>query len=365
MFHRQYIEFWIVGRPTIDGNDKNSDRHSGGFQGKKKLLVTILTVIPVALLFLLCAYCWWKKAKGRKMKGRHGVVFNDNEIEESNKGSELPPFSFSVIAAVTNNFSESNLVGKGGFGPVYKVCLHFICHLIQGGNQTRSITLDWRKRFNIIVGIARGILYLHEDSSLRIIHRDLKVSNILLDDDMNPKISDFGMARIFGGNQTQANTNRVVGTYGYMSPEYAMDGLFSMKSDVFSFGVILLEIISGKRNKYNSDHHSMNLIGHVWELWKEDRISELLDSSISISASESEVLKCIQVGLLCVQEKPKDRPSMSSVIFMLSKETTMPAPKQPTFCVWKGNYSDHPHSSTNGVSGCSRNEVSITEIQAR
>ncbi|CAA2982884.1 G-type lectin S-receptor-like serine threonine-kinase At4g27290 isoform X1 [Olea europaea subsp. europaea] len=113
----------------------------------------------------------------------------------------------------------------------------------------QSAVLDWPKCFHIINGIARGLMYLHQDSRLRIIHRDLKASNILLDSDMNPKISDFGLARCFGGNETGANTSQVVGTYGYMSPKYAIDGHFSMKSDVYSFGVLVLEIVSGKRKR--------------------------------------------------------------------------------------------------------------------
>ncbi|CAL5335839.1 unnamed protein product [Camellia sinensis] len=111
-------------------------------------------------------------------------------------------------------------------------------------DQTRCMLLDWPKRFHIINGTARGLLYLHQDSRLRIIHRDLKASNILLDIDTNPKISFFGLARSFGGNETEANTKRVVGTYGYMSPTYAIDGLFSVKSDAFSFGVLVLEIVT-------------------------------------------------------------------------------------------------------------------------
>ncbi|KAI6705937.1 hypothetical protein NL676_008899, partial [Syzygium grande] len=231
---------------------------------------------------------------------------------------ELSLIRLDIIRAATGNFSNECKLGEGGFGPVYKGTMAdgkeiavkrlsrtsgqglielknevILIARLQHRNLVRLLgccleeqeklliyeympnksldvflfdsnmgqSLDWKMRVNIACGIARGLLYLHEDSRLRIIHRDLKASNILLDGEMNPKISDFGMARIFGVNQDKANTNRVVGTYGYMAPEYAMVGLFSVKSDVFSFGVLLLEIISGQKNNgFHLQEHCESLL---------------------------------------------------------------------------------------------------------
>ncbi|KAF8030791.1 hypothetical protein BT93_D0087 [Corymbia citriodora subsp. variegata] len=322
----------------------------------------------------------------------------------------------------TGNFGEANKLGRGGFGPVYKGRLPngqeiaikrlsrasgqgqqefmnemvVICK-VQHRNLVRllgccaegdekmliyefmpnksldtflfdplkRVHLDWRAWFKIVDGICRGLLYLHRDSRLRIIHRDLKASNILLDEELNPKISDFGMARIFGGNESQANTRRVVGTYGYMAPEYAMEGRFSEKSDVFSFGILLLEIVSGRRNtSFLEEDHFLSLLGLAWKLWNEDHALALVDPNIPATCFEVELSRCINVGLLCTQERAKDRPSISTVISMINSEIVdLPRPKQPAFTARK--ITQDNDSSRQSQKTCSANDVTLTALQGR
>ncbi|KAI3517260.1 hypothetical protein L1887_16473 [Cichorium endivia] len=320
-----------------------SELTNGALYSRRTIVaITIVVVSLAALLLFVAAYVYRNRKKMLHMKGEGNRIHALDKKNSTSEGmedlDEVPFYSLYEIAKATNNFSNDNKIGEGGFGPVYKgvledgkevavkrlserseqgldefknevICIAKLQHrnLVKllgyciHGNEliliyeymanksldsfifdyTKSLMLDWPQRFRIIHGMARGILYLHQDSRLQIIHRDLKAANILLDNEMHPKISDFGLARKFVGFDNAAKTKKVVGTYGYISPEYASRGRFSVKSDVFSFGVLVLEIVSGKRNReFSYGDHRDNLLGHVWRLYKEDKSIEVLNASL-------------------------------------------------------------------------------------
>ncbi|CAN6374161.1 unnamed protein product [Urochloa humidicola] len=180
---------------------------------------------------------------------------------------------------------------------------------------------------------------------------------------MKPKISDFGLAKIFNINATEGNTSRIVGTYGYMAPEYAFEGIFSTKSDVFSFGVVILEIISGKRTSSFHRHGDfVYLLGHAWQLWKDGSWLQLIDTALLTDSNTFEVMRCIHIALLCVQEKITDRPTMSDVVTMLSsKNTALPEPTHPAYF--------HVRVTTDGAFAIdepsSLNDVTVSVLDGR
>ncbi|KAB1199617.1 G-type lectin S-receptor-like serine/threonine-protein kinase RKS1 [Morella rubra] len=333
---------------------QNARKPDGFLDNKRRLAILMVSIAGTSVLIFLFSYGLIKRI--RKGSGKQPTLLNDGTLtstssqdipknDESREKSDLPFFDLSTIVAATDNFSPAKRLGQGGFGPVY---MGQLANGQEIAEETRRQLLDWRKRFEIITGIARGVLYLHQDSRLKIIHRDLKASNVLLDAAMNPKISDFGLARI-----------------GYMSPEYAMEGLYSTKSDVFSFGVLTLEIVCGKRNNhYHVGSPHLNLIGHVWDLWMEGKALDIVDSTLSEEFSAHEVSRCIQIGLLCVQEQATDRPTMLDVLFMLVNETAIPSPNKPAF-INRRIVSPTPNSSGSAEAPASLNEITISAPEAR
>ncbi|KAG9145390.1 hypothetical protein Leryth_008323 [Lithospermum erythrorhizon] len=320
-----------------------------------KIIVAI--VVPVAGFTIIGIGVLLLMRRNRKKEPIEQV-----ETIEDISTVESLQYDFNTVSIATGNFDGSNKLGQGGFGAVYKGCLPdgqeiavkrlakdsgqgterlLIYEYMPNGSldhfifdKVKRSHLEWDKRYKIIRGIARGLLYLHEDSRLRIIHRDLKASNVLLDKDMNPKIADFGMARLFVFDETQGNTSRIVGTYGYMAPEYALHGLFSPKSDVFSYGVLVLEIVHGQRNNlFRNGDHLGDLLSYVWKNWRDGTTTNAIDPIItSNSASIHEVVRCIHIGLLCVQENDATRPTMESVLLMLNSfSLTLPVPSEPAF----------------------------------
>ncbi|CAK9326828.1 unnamed protein product [Citrullus colocynthis] len=353
-------------------NEKNGTSQIKVTSSKKNgasLIVGIVVGVGSVCFLIVTISILFQRRKGRSSEGEE--LFEIDERPHT--------YSYSELRNATEGFSSSNKLGEGGFGPVYKgilndgrviavkqlsvksdqgrnqfvaeisiisavqhrnlVKLHGCC--IEGHNRLlvyeylekgsldlalfgkRNFTLDWPKRFDICLGVARGLTYLHEESRLRIVHRDVKASNILLDADLNPKISDFGLAKLYDDKKTHIST-LVAGTIGYLAPEYAMCGHLTEKADVFSFGVVALEIVSGRPNSDRSLEDNVFLLELAWYLYENNREIQLLDSDLS-TFNEDEVKRVIRVGLMCTQTSPARRPSMSRVVAMLCGDTEVAA----------------------------------------
>ncbi|XP_060191621.1 G-type lectin S-receptor-like serine/threonine-protein kinase At4g27290 [Lycium barbarum] len=350
--------------------------HGRGKTKRKREWIVFVSLISVAALLILSTYKVLCQAMRTEVLDEPEINQPGNSPGALLQGTDVIAYDSSALAAATNNFSLANKIGHGGFGNVYKglletgieiavkkqdvtsrqgvkefenevnliaklqhrnltkllgYCIHgvekFLVYEFMANNSldkvifdpARRVTVTWPTRFNIIKGIAKGLVYLHHDSRLTILHRDLKASNVLLDREMMPKISDFGLARVFN-DDVEEKTQHVVGTRGYMSPEYIENGHHSTKSDVFSFGILVLEIVSGQRNwGYRHPIYDVGLVGYAWTIWNDGKAIELLDPVIEKPGDLNEVLACIHVGLLCCERRAQDRPSMIQVVSLLEE----------------------------------------------
>lgn len=290
-------------------------------------------------------------------------------------------YSYRELKNATGDFRVGNKLGQGGFGSVYKgklkdgsvvavkvlssdsrqgvpeflneltvisnilhenlVRLHGCC--VEGdhrilvyeylennslaltllGDGLNNIQFNWRTRTRICIGVARGIAFLHEEVQPPVVHRDIKASNILLDKDFNPKISDFGLAKLFPDNMTHVST-RVAGTIGYLAPEYAIQGRLTKKADTYSFGVLLLEIVSGRCNTNTRlPPEDQFLLERTWTLYERGELLTIVDTFLDDDFDTEEACRFLKVGLLCTQDAPRARPSMSTVIKMLTGESSV------------------------------------------
>ncbi|XP_040998287.1 putative cysteine-rich receptor-like protein kinase 35 isoform X4 [Juglans microcarpa x Juglans regia] len=407
---------WVLSTAAAgELDDENQNQ-----KGRLSIIVLVSSSATIVLLLgLVWVMCYLRKRKVKSTGKVNGIATSGNL---NTNVPDLVVYSYADIEMATNKFSFENKLGEGGYGPVYKGVLsnkqeiavkklskastqgfeefknevtltaklqhvnlvRVLGFCIERDEQmliyeympnksldfylfdsARRFLLDWKKCVHIIEGITQGLLYLQEYSRLTIIHRDLKASNILLDNEMKPKISDFGMAKIFSNDEHEANTGRIVGTYGYVSPEYVKKGLYSTKSDVYSFGVLILQIISGKKNAcFYGLNENLILLEYAYDLWKLGKGMEFMDPSLDDTVSSCKLLRCLQIGLLCVQENATDRPSILEVFSMLKSESAaLPIPKIPAFST-KRNRDDGTKSQFH-LQNCSINGTTLSQMVAR
>ncbi|KAK9706505.1 hypothetical protein RND81_07G130500 [Saponaria officinalis] len=361
-------------QPNLPGTSvRSGDRQNrSGKRGNNARKTWIIVVGVVSLMLIGVAFFGLLR---RKMRKEH----KQEDSYEDMKLDDLSSLDFNNIQLATDNFSNSKRLDHGGSTAMYKGQLPdgqeiLVKRLDKGGTEeelefdkevllsanlqhknlvkllsfcvekdsrilvyellhngslegflndpVKRASLNWQTRYHIISGLARGLLYLHEDSQVRVIHRDLKPSNILLDEQMNPKISNFKTARLIHGGQNEEDT-RVVGTYGYMPLEYVQQGYSSIKSDIFSYGVILLEVVTGYMISGFSDGDAEeNLLTYALKKWCDDTTLDMVDEALDdVERHEKEIKRCIKIGLLCVQEDQRHRPTMSNVVLMLNSDT--------------------------------------------
>ncbi|RCV35413.1 hypothetical protein SETIT_7G237800v2 [Setaria italica] len=390
-------------KPTVrSAAQKNSSNKTG-------IVVGVVIGAAVLVLVALAGLCMWRQ-KRRKLaleqQELYSIVGRPNVL------------SYGELRTATENFSSNNLLGEGGYGSVYKgkltdgrvvavkqlsetsnqgkkefateietisrvqhknlvklygCCLEgnkplLVYEYLENGSLDKALfgsgrlNLDWQTRFEICLGIARGLAYLHEESAIRVVHRDIKASNVLLDTNLNPKISDFGLAKLYDDKKTHVST-KVAGTFGYLAPEYAMRGHMTEKVDVFAFGVVVLETLAGRPNFDNTlDEDKVYILEWVWQLYEENHPLDMIDPKLADFNSD-EVLRAIHVALLCTQGSPHQRPAMSRAVSMLAGDVEVgEVVNKPSYITeWQikgGNTSSFMSSNVSGQSSLARRAAS-------
>ncbi|XP_017433094.1 cysteine-rich receptor-like protein kinase 10 isoform X2 [Vigna angularis] len=344
-----------------------------GSDNRSKILIITFSVAGPIIVLCFSVYSFWHRKSVRKER-RPLPSFHKIQPGEM-WNTDLPRIPLITILESTDNFSEASKLGEGGFGSVYKGTLPDGTQIAvkrlsefsgQGSEEFKNevmfiAKLRHRNLVRLLACCSEGnekILvyeYLQNkslDFHLFDVERRKQFDWKLRLSIINGIPRDFGLARAFEVGQNQANTKRVMGTYGYMAPEYAMEGLFSVKSDVFSFGVLVLEIICGRKNGRFFLSDGQILLVYAWRIWYEGKCLELMDPILEKSFIGSEVQRCIQIGLLCVQEDARDRPTMSDVVVMLVSDTVaIPKPKHPAFSVGRmASEKGSPYRSSNNLS---------------